>query len=187
MQLLEALRDGDAAAGDLLFQRLYPELRSIAHHRLRQFRPGETLSTTALVHEAYLRLVDQTTASLRDRAHFLAIASRAMRFIIVDYARARTADKRGGHAAMIPLDAIEIVADERAADLLELDEALRRLEQWDPRLAAVVEHRFFGGLTHEQIAEVIGMSVPTVKRDWQRARAWLYRTMQEESQQQSTT
>ena len=176
-QLLRDARDGDREAFDRLFGHVYEELRRIAHHRLRRHRRGETLSTTALVHEAYLRLVDQNGAEARDRPHFFALASRAMRFILVDYARARLAKKRGGGAADVPLEAVQIAADERAADVLSLHDALEELAGRNERLSRMVEYRFFGGLSYEEIAEVVGCSVPTVKRDWGRARAWLYHSM----------
>ena len=187
-QLLLGARGGDRAAFDRLFAHVYGELRDIAHRRLVGFRLGETLGTTALVHEAYLRLVDGARVGTRDRAHFLAVAARAMRFVLVDYARARTAAKRGGAAGDVPLDdpavalsaaalADERAADERAADLLALADALEELSRHDARLADVVDYRFFGGLTFDEIAEATGRSVPTVKRDWARARAWLYRSM----------
>jgi RNA polymerase sigma factor (TIGR02999 family) len=156
---------------------VYDALRDVAHRRLRKHGFGETLGTTALVHESYLRLVDQARAGAQDRAHFLALASRAMRFILVDYARARTAEKRGGRNPDVPLDAVQLAADDSAVDLLELADALERLAAVDKRLGDVVEYRFFGGLTFDEIAEVTGLSVPTVKRDWARARAWLHRSM----------
>jgi RNA polymerase sigma factor (TIGR02999 family) len=176
LTLLRARRSGEDV--DALFQQLYGELKTIARRRLRQLRPGETLSTTALVHEAYLKLIDQARAQPNDRAHFLALASRAMRFVLVDHARSRTAAKRGGKAEPVTLERVEVGAEDRAEDLLQLDEALGRLGALDPRLAEVIEYRFFGGLGHEEIAEVTGRSVPTVKRDWTRARTWLYREMQ---------
>ena len=177
LTLLRAERSGDAVAAERLFQQLYAELRGIAHNRLRAFRPGDTLDTTALVHEAYLRLVDQTRVELSDRAHFLALASRAMRFVLVDYARARTARKRAGAHEVVPLDDVQIAGDDRAASIIQLDEALQRLRELDGRLATVVEYRFFGGLAYEEIALVTGQSIPTVKRDWTRARTWLHREM----------
>jgi RNA polymerase sigma factor (TIGR02999 family) len=176
-QLLRDARSGDRAAFDRLFGHVYEELREIAHRRLRQHRRGDTLSTTALVHEAYLRLVDQNGAEAGDRGHFFALASRAMRFILVDYARARLAKKRGGGAAEVPLEAVQVAADERAADVISLHEALDLLARRSERLSRMVEYRFFGGLSHEEIADVLGCSVPTVKRDWNRARAWLYHSM----------
>jgi RNA polymerase sigma factor (TIGR02999 family) len=179
LALLRARGAGDDSAVDALFARMYEELRSIARQRLRSFRPGDTLNTTALVHEAYVKLIDQGRADLRDRAHFLALASRAMRFVLVDHARAKSAAKRGGGEDDIPLDAIQIAAAERAHDLVQLDGALRSLAEADGRLAEVVEMRFFGGLSHDEIAEATGRSVPTVKRDWTRARAWLYNAMRD--------
>jgi RNA polymerase sigma factor (TIGR02999 family) len=176
-QLLLEARGGDRAAFDRLYAQLYDELSAIAHQRLDRFRPGQTLDTSALVHEAYLRLVDQTRIELQDRAHFLALAARAMRFIVVDHARARSAEKRGGAAAPITLERVSPAAEDRAEDVVSLDRALARLEETDDRLGQVVELRFFGGLTHEEIGQVTGRSVPTVKRDWTRARAWLYRYM----------
>jgi RNA polymerase sigma factor (TIGR02999 family) len=180
-QLLKAARGGDAGAVDELFGKVYDDLRRIAHQRLMRHGRGETLSTTALVHETYLRLVDQSRVEWQDQAHFFALASRAMRFILVDYARARSAKKRDGGAG-IPLDALQLAADERAGDLLDLDEALATLYGFSDRLGRVVEYRFFGGLSYEEIAEVMGCSVPTAKRDWARARAWLYQTMQADKQ-----
>jgi RNA polymerase sigma factor (TIGR02999 family) len=177
-QLLLDARAGDRSAFDRLFSHVYDELRGVAHQRLVRHRPGETLDTTALVHESYLRLVDQARAEWRDRAHFLAVASRAMRFVVVDYARARTAKKRGGGSRDVPLDAVQVAADERATDLLALSESVEQLATVSPRLAEVVECHFFGGLTFEEIAAATGTSVSTVKRDWTRARAWLYRSMQ---------
>lgn len=178
-QLLLAVRAGDRDAFDRLFLHVQAALRDIAHHRLRRHNAGETLDTTALVHEVYLKLVDQNRAGLVDRAHFLALASRAMRFVLVDYARARTAGKRGGGQPHLPLDAVLIAADERAVDLLGLDEALHGLAAVSQRLAETVELRFFGGLTFDEMAEALGRSVPTIKRDWARARIWLYRAMQD--------
>jgi RNA polymerase sigma factor (TIGR02999 family) len=180
-QLLLDARAGDRAAFDRLFAHVYGELRDIARGRLAGFRFGETLGTTALVHETYLRLVDGSRVGAVDRAHFLAVAARAMRFVLVDHARARTAAKRGGAAADLPLDVVQLAADERAADLVALADALEELAAVDSRLSDVVDYRFFGGLTFDEIAAATGRSVPTVKRDWTRARAWLYRSMQDAS------
>jgi RNA polymerase sigma factor (TIGR02999 family) len=179
LSLLRARRSGDESVVDALFARMYGELRQIAHQRLRSFRPGETLNTTALVHEAYVKLIDQGRADPQDRAHFLALASRAMRFVLVDYARSRSAAKRGGPVQPVSLDDVQVAGDEGAEDLLQLNRALERLAQADERLAQVIELRFFGHLSHDEIAEATGRSVPTVKRDWTRARAWLFREMQE--------
>lgn len=177
-QLLLDARAGDRAAFDSLFSHVYESLRVIAHQRLRAFRPGDTLDTGALVHEVFLRMVDQTRSGWQDKAHFFAIASRAVRYVLVDYARARSAAKRGGGRSAIPIDMVQIAADQRATDLLELTEALQELAGVSPRLGEVVDLRFFGGLTFEEIAEATGRSVPTVKRDWARARTWLHRAMQ---------
>ena len=179
LALLRARSAGDESVLDALFARMYGELREIARRRLGSFRPWDTLNTTALVNEAYLKLVDQGKAEPQDRTHFLALASRAMRFILVDHARTRSAVKRGGGARPVSLDDIQLAGDERADDLLQLDEALKALAEADERLAQVVELRFFGGLSHEEIAQATGRSVPTVKRDWTRARVWLLRTMNE--------
>jgi RNA polymerase sigma factor (TIGR02999 family) len=176
-RLLVAARDGDREAFDRLYERVYAQLRQIAHQRLRRHRPGETLNTTALVHEAYLRLVDQAGAGAADRAHFLALASRAMRFILVDHARARSVRKRGGGQDDLPLDQVQVAADEPVGDLLTLDDALERLRGFSDRQGQLVEYRFFGGMNYEEIAEVMGVSVRTVKRDWTRARTWLYAYM----------
>jgi RNA polymerase sigma factor (TIGR02999 family) len=168
----------DPLAVDALFSRAYDELRAIAHDQVRRQRAGDTLNTTALVHEAYVRLIDQSDLGFNDRAHFLAIASRAMRFVLIDHVRARMAEKRGGGRADVTLDRIELPARQRMDDLLALNEALDRLSTFDPRLGRVVECRFFGGLSYEEVAAVIGASVPTAKRDWRRARAWLHSHMQ---------
>lgn len=180
-RLLRAARAGDPQAFDELYAVAYEELRRAAHYRLSRHREGATLCTTALVHEAYVRLVDQGGVQWVDRAHFLAVASRAMRFVVIDHARARHAQKREMPGeAMVPLDQVELAAEAQAPDLLVLHDALERLALYDARLARLVEYRFFGGLTYEEIAEVTGKSVPTVKRDWTRARAWLFQTMKEQ-------
>ena len=184
-QLLHEVAGGDNTAANVLYDAIYDELRQIAHGRLICNRPGQTLNTTALVHEAYLRLVDQDNAGWNDRAHFFATASRAMRFILIDYARERMAQKRGGGRPDVSLTPVYLAdgdgrpADERAADLLTLNQALDQLMAAHERLGHLVEYKFFGGLTYPEIAEVTGWSVPTIKRDWRRARAWLYRLMQE--------
>jgi RNA polymerase sigma factor (TIGR02999 family) len=183
--LLISARGGDVGALDALWPHVYEELRGLAHDRLRRHRPGETLNTTALVHEAYLRLVHAPQATWQDRAHFFALAARAMRFILVDYSRARTAGKRGGPQADLRIEGLPIADDadaaERAADFVSLDRALDRLAAHDERLAKLVEYRFFAGLSYEEVAEVTGLSIPTVNRDWARARAWLYRMMREDA------
>jgi len=160
------------------FGAVYDDLRQIAHRMLRRHAPADTLHTTALVHEAYLKL-DGHEASAVDRAHFFALAARAMRFIVVDHARARRAAKRGGGAHRVTLGPAHDVADLRADEVLALDEALSRLAAERPRLAQVVELRFFGGLTFEEAAEAAGVSVRTAKRDWDLARAWLHRAVRD--------
>jgi RNA polymerase sigma factor (TIGR02999 family) len=177
-RLLDAVRGGDRESFDLLYSRVYAELREIAHHRLRRHRPGDTLNTTALVHEAYLRLADQAGTSAGDRAHILALASRAMRFILVDHARARSVQKRGGGVEDIPLDEVQVAADRPVPNLLALNDALERLGRFSDRQCRLVEYRFFGGLSHEEIAEVMDVSVSTVKREWTKARTWLYTYME---------
>jgi RNA polymerase sigma factor (TIGR02999 family) len=171
--LLVAWRAGDEAAFDRLFPLVYDELRRIAHRQLGRERSDHTLGTTALVHEAYLKLVDQTRARLTDRAHFFAVAARAMRRILVDYARRHRALKRGGPAGPISLDNSTILADERADTLVALDEALTRLAEVDTRVSQVVECRFFGGLTEEETAEALAVNARTVRRDWVKAKGWL--------------
>lgn len=176
--LLQAVRAGDRDAFDSLFALAYDELRRAAHQRLSRNRPGETLNTTVLVHEAYVRLVDGARAEPVDRAHFLALASRAMRFVLIDHVRSGAAEKRGGGLVNVSFDDVQIAAPSSGSDLLALNEALEKLSEYSPRLGQVVEYRFFGGLTYEEIAAATGASVPTVKRDWVRARAWLFDAMQ---------
>jgi RNA polymerase sigma factor (TIGR02999 family) len=181
--VLEALRSGDREALDSLVPLLYDELRAIAHrHLARGRRMGAqdgTLATTALVNEAYLKLVDQRHAKWNDRAHFLALVAIAMRQILIDRARAQVAEKRGGGGVDVTLDDAVIAADRSPARLLEVDEALQRLAAVEPRLAWVVECRFFGGLSEEEIAEALSVTVRTVQRDWVKARALLRRALGE--------
>lgn len=176
-QLLRRFRDGDQAAGEALYRRLYSQLHRVAHSRLARLRPGQTLNTTALVHEAYLKLAHHGGLDWRDRAHFLAVSSQAMRQILVDRARRVSADKRGGSALPVTAQIDDVPAPERAAEVLALDEALDRLESLSPKLARIVQLRFFGGLSVEETAEVVGVSPRTVKRDWRKARALLYRDL----------
>ena len=177
--LLDVSADASGAV-EGLFPIVYDELRQIARARLRAHPSGATLDTVALVHEAYARLVDGTRVTLKDRSHFFALASRAMRFTLVDYARRRSAEKRGGGALHVTLDerVDGLAEEERAAEVLALDEALHRLGEMDGRAARVVECRFFGGLTVEETAEALDLSPRTVKREWQKARLWLTREMQ---------
>lgn len=174
---LQAWGAGEAAARETLFPLIYDELRRIAHRHLQREPHGHTLDTTALVHEAYLRLVDQTRADFTDRAHFFAVASNAMRRILVDYARRYLADKRGGAPRRVTLTDDMLVAEERADTLLAVDEALNELGRIDERLSRVVECRFFGGLTEEETAEVLGVTARTVRRDWTKAKGWLHRAL----------
>ena len=172
--LLTELGNGRREVVNRLFPVVYDELRRIARRQLRPAQSGETLGTTALVHEAYLKLVDQSRAEWRDRAHFYAVAAIAMRQILVDYARQHAAAKRGGARRPVSLDEATIPAEDQAGALLELDEALTRLSRLDERLGRVVECRFFGGLTEEETAEALGVTARTVRRDWVKARALLY-------------
>ena len=158
---------------DDLVATAYEELRAIAHARLAWRGAGGTLSTTALVHEAYLKLANQSPSQWRDRAHFFAVASLAMRHVLVDFAKARVTLKRGGARRRITLDDDAIAVDDQADALLQLDDALARLAAREPRLAKVVELRFFGGLSEDEIAESLGVTVRTVRRDWVKARVML--------------
>ncbi|CAN5848972.1 sigma-70 family RNA polymerase sigma factor [soil metagenome] len=181
-RLLAECTSGDRYAADRLFSLVYEDLRALAHRHLRGEGAGHTLNTTALVHEAYLALVDQTVGGWRDRAHFLAVSSRAMRHILIDYARARLTAKRGGAAIRVPLreDLAPGDSDEQAeTDLLALEEALVELSRHDERLGRVVECRFFGGMSVEETAEALGVGVRTVERDWTRAKAYLYHHLAE--------
>lgn len=172
--LLAGVRAGDDRAVDRLMPLVYDELRAVARRHLGSERDGHTLATTALVHEAYLKLVDQTRVEWRDRAHFFAIASRLMRRILIDYARRHRSRKRGGDWRRIPLEFASIPTEDRADILLALDEALERLSALDERQARVVEYRFFGGMTEAEAAEALGVTPRTVRRDWVKAKAWLY-------------
>lgn len=174
-RLLLLWGEGKKEAADELFGLLYRELRRLAHLQLRRRRPGETLSTTALVNEAYLKLVDRSRLSLAGRHHFYSLAARAMRQILVDYARRQGSEKRGGKALRSELEAGEIPVAERTAELVAIDEALTELEALEPRLGRVVELRFFAGLSVEEAAQVLEVGERTVRRDWQKARAFLYR------------
>jgi len=179
--LLREARDGEVGAADRLFAHVYDALRQLARARLRHFRPGDTLNTTALVHEVYLRLIEPNRVAPEDRAHFFALAARAMRFVLVDTARERTSQKRGGGAPILQLDAVQAAAEARADELLALDEALDTLRSFDKRLAELVDLRFFGGYTYDEIAEFTGRSAITARRDWVRARAWLHQALYPEA------
>lgn len=171
--VLDRLRSGRREALDEITALLYEELREIAHRHRRIGGGDASVETTTLVHEAYLKLVDQSRAQWNDRAHFLAIAAVAMRHILIDRARARTAEKRGGGNDIVTFDDNSVATEERPGALLQMDDALGRLAEIDTRLARVVEYRFFGGLTHEEIATALDITVRTVERDWAKARVLL--------------
>lgn len=176
-RLLLAWNDGDESALDQLIPLVHEELHSLARRYMGRERSGHTLQTTALVNEAYLRLIDAGRVRWQNRAHFFAVAAQLMRRILVDFARQRANLKRGGGAERLALDEALVVAPERGADLVELDEALERLAGLSPRQGRVVELRYFGGLNEEEIAEVLKVSPRTVRADWSLARAWLYREL----------
>jgi len=171
--LAEWSHGNDAALGELT-PLVYEELRRLAHHFMEGQRPDHTLQTTALVDEAYLRLADQTRPSWQNRAHFFAVAARAMRQILVNYARSSRAQKRGGGALKVELDEAAIVSPEQSKAIVDLHEALERLGALDSRKARVVELKYFAGLNYDEIAEVMKISPMTVRRDWVFAKAWLY-------------
>ena len=176
-QMLLAWSAGKTGAQDSLFQVVYDELKRIARQYLSREREGHTLQPTALVHEAYLRMVDQTRVSWQNRAQFYGVAATMMRRILVNHARGLATEKRGGAAQRLSLDEANFSPTENATDLLALDEALKRLADLDERKSRVVELLFFGGLDHKEVAEVLGVSEKTVQRDWQMARSWLYREL----------
>jgi RNA polymerase sigma factor (TIGR02999 family) len=172
-ELLAAWRGGDRGAIDRLMPLVYDELRALARHRFRQ-RGDQTLQTTVLVHEAYLKLAQHSQLAVNDRQHFFALAAKAMRQLTVDYARRRAAAKRGGGAEVVAADDVALPGVERAEQIVALDEALERLARLDETLSRIVELRYFGGLSVEETAEVLGCSDRTVKRGWRKARALLH-------------
>jgi RNA polymerase sigma factor (TIGR02999 family) len=174
-QLLVEWSEGDQAALDQLMPLVYDELRRLARSYLRRERPDHTLQPTALVHEAYLRLIEQRSVNWQNRAHFFGIASQMMRRILVNHALARATAKRGGPATRLSLDEGSICSGQRDVELIALDEALKALERLDPRQTRIVELRFFGGLSIEETAEALSLSPATVKREWSTARLWLRR------------
>jgi RNA polymerase sigma factor (TIGR02999 family) len=176
-QLLIDLGGGDAQALNHLYPLVLDELKRIASNHLRKERPGHTLNTTALVHESYLKLVDGSTATCGNRSQFFAIASRAMRQLLIDHARQRNAQKRGGDYRQVTLDPNLVATPSRAVDLIALDQAMERLGKIDARLEKVVERRVFGGMKVQEIADSLDVSRRTVERDWERARAYLYRDL----------
>ena len=182
-KLLDAARGGDRNALNELFPLVYGELRALAQRQRRNWHGDYTINTTALVHEAYITLADQSQANWQSRAHFFGVAARAMRQILIDYARRRRAQKRGGDISKTSFDEMKLVegkialSDERADSLVTLDEALKRLEKISERQSRIVECRFFGGMTIEETAEVVGISTATVKRSWNLAQVWLFQEM----------
>jgi RNA polymerase sigma factor (TIGR02999 family) len=176
-QLLQAWCRGNQEALDRLIPLVHDELHRLAHRYMQRERPGHTLQTSALLNEDYLRLIDVTQVEWQNRAHFFAISANLMRRILVDFARSRGYQKRGGHISKVEIDEGRIPSPHKGADLIALDDALNALTAFDPRQARVVELRFFAGLSEEETAEVLGVSSRTVKRDWTMAKAWLAREM----------
>ena len=177
-ELLNEWQAGDSSALNRVTSLVYPELRRIAHRYMLRERTGHTLQTTALVNEAYLRLAGEKGIDVEDRSHFFAVMARVMRHILTDHARRRTYAKHGGNMQQVDFTGSEAMSLERAAELVALDEALGRLGEIDSRKKEVVELRYFGGLSLEEPAEALGMSVMTVRRDWRAAKAWLFRELQ---------
>ena len=175
--LLLSWRQGDAQALDRLIPLVYDELRRVARRHLRREQPGHALQATALVHEVYLRLVDVERLTLKNRAHFFAVAAKLMRQILVDHARRQHAEKRGGGVTMVSLDGVSPAADPPSVDVLALDQALEALSALDARQGSVVELRFFAGLDIDEAAEALGISTATVEREWAMAKAWLHRRL----------
>jgi RNA polymerase sigma factor (TIGR02999 family) len=176
-QLLAAWSHGDQAALQKLTPLVYEQLRRLAHHYMEGQRPDHTLQTTALVHEAYLRLVDQSRPSFTNRSHFLAVAAKGMRQILVDHARTARRQRRGAGASKVELDEAALISPEQSGAILNLNNALQRLASLDSRAAQGVELRYFGGLNQDEIAEVLKVSTVTVRRDWVFSKAWLYREL----------
>lgn len=176
-EILQQWRGGDKGAAERLFPLVYDELKRRARSYLRSERSDHTLQPTALVHEAYIKMVDQTSLSAENRAHFFGIAARMMRQILVDHARQHNAEKRGGAVERFSVEDIDVLPAQTAGDLLELDEALKKLEELDERKSQVVDMRFFGGLKETEIAEVLGVTEKTVRRDWQFAKLFLVREL----------
>ena len=181
-EVLNQMRGGDTRAADKLLPLVYDEFRALARHYLSQERGNHTLQPTALVHEAYMKLVDQTRVDWQGRSHFFAVAAQAMRRILVDHARSRQREKRGGGRARVLLDDAVALSPQKDEDVLALDEALERLAALDPRQAKVVELRFFGGMSVEEVAQALSVSKRTVEGDWTFARAWLSRELRTEQE-----
>lgn len=179
-QLLIDWSNGDKKALDKLVPIVEQELRRLAHHYMRGERPGHTLQTTALVNEAFVRLANRKKVQWQNRAHFFGISAQLMRTILVDHARSHACAKRGGRAEKLELNEALVVSQQKASEVIALDEALKELEAIDPRQSRIVELRFFGGLTVEEAAEVLHVSPITIKREWSTAKAWLYRRLAEQ-------
>jgi RNA polymerase sigma factor (TIGR02999 family) len=178
-RLLSDWGKGDRSALEKLFPLVHAELQSIARRQMSRERPGHTLQATALVNEAYLKLAGQEGFEWHNRAHFFAVCAQVMRHILIDHARAQARNKRGGDAVQVSLNEGLLVAEEQADHFIALDEALRSLEKMDPQKGRIVELRYFGGLSVEETAEVLNISPRTVRREWQRSKAWLYRMISE--------
>ncbi|MGH9802154.1 MAG: sigma-70 family RNA polymerase sigma factor [Blastocatellia bacterium] len=181
-QLLLAWSEGDSSALEQLLPLVDAELRRLAHAYMRRENPDHTLQTSALINEAYLRLIDQQQVRWQNRAHFFGITAQLMRRILLDHARGHARAKRGGHAQVVPLDEAAVVSGQKAAELIALDDALLALERFDSRKSRLVELRFFGGLSNEEVAEVMEMSLRTVEREWQKAKAWLHQALSEKEE-----
>jgi RNA polymerase sigma factor (TIGR02999 family) len=179
--MLQAWGAGDRSALEKLTPLVEAELRRLAHHYLGREGPGQPLQTTELVNEAWLRLMDWKALSWQDRAHFFGVSARLMRYILVDFARTRNQQKRGGGAQQVSLDEAAVVSPGRSDDLVALDDALKTLARYDARKARIVELRFFGGLTVEETAAVVGLAPITVIREWNKAKAWLYQALSGET------
>ncbi len=178
-QLLLAWREGDEAALEKLLPLVYDELHRLAARYMRRESPGHTLQTSALVNEAFIRLIDQQQVHWQNRAHFFGIAAQLMRRILLDHARGQARGKRGGGVHRVSFDEGAIVSEQRAAELIALDDALNALAAFDSRKSRIVELRFFGGLSNEEVTEVMGMSLRTVEREWRKAKAWLHHAISE--------
>jgi RNA polymerase sigma factor (TIGR02999 family) len=179
-QMLVEWRNGDRGALNRLMPIVYDELRRLAHRYMKRQPQGHTLQTSALVNEAYIRLAGQRNVDWQNRAHFFAIAARIMRSLLIDHLRSRNFAKRGGGARRVSLDEVALISDERSEELLALDEALTRLSAIDERKGRIVELRYFSGLSVEETAEVLGLSPITIKREWLKAKSWLYRELSPE-------
>jgi len=187
-ELLEGVRNGNSSAESQLAALVYHDLHRIAAHYMRHERPGHSLQATMLVHDAYLRLVSHEDQSWENRSHFFAVAARLMRRILIDHARSRNAAKRDGRHPNRPLEDVLLISEDRMDEVLAVDEALARLSERDPQLARIVELRFFAGLTEDEIAEALGISSRTVKRQWRVAKAWLHAELAgNENQDQDTS